>query len=369
MTDNNKYDIVSEEEISEGECTDAYFLRTEETIEHMGENPTVRAIVTQNQFSNGNYNIFTGVKDSANLLENTNVTVKSLPSGSFFDGGPVMILEGDYLDFARYETALLGFLSHHSGVANNAFEVRKSAPSKVVVSFGARHVHPSIGVVIERNSMIAGLDGFSLVAAENYIENFSASGTMPHALMLSVGEENKLKAWNSFNEVVGDREDTNVIILSDTFTDETVESLQAAELLGEDLDGVRLDTTGSRRGKFDHIIKEVKHKLEEKGHEDVDIFISGGLGPEEMKELRKHVDGFGIGGYISTADPLDFSLDIIQRKTDTGWETFSKRGKIPNMEPNSPNSMNKIIDNGEIVTEFGNVEDINNRVEKTYRKI
>ena len=101
----------------------------------------------------------------------------------------------------------------------------------------------------------------------------------------------------------------------------------AAELesiLGDRLDGVRIDTTGSRRGDFRHIIREVRWELDARGHEDVDVFVSGGLGPSELRELRDVADGFGVGGYISNADPVDFALDIVA----VDGEAVSKRGKL-----------------------------------------
>jgi len=141
---------------------------------------------------------------------------------------------------------------------------------------------------------------------------------------------------------VGD--DVPRTVLADTFTDEVDETLEAAEVLGDDLDAVRLDTTGSRRGDFEHIIKEVRYKLEEAGREDVDIFVSGGLGATEVADLREVVDGFGVGSAISNADPVDFSLDIVERE----GEPISKRGKLSGVKDVS---METYIDSGSIVQE------------------
>lgn len=43
-----------------------------------------------------------------------------------------------------------------------------------------------------------------------------------------------------------------------------------------------------------------------------------------MLDLRDDVDGFGIGGYVSNADPIDFVLDIVEIE---GIPT-AKRGKL-----------------------------------------
>ncbi|MFB6090274.1 MAG: nicotinate phosphoribosyltransferase [Halobellus sp.] len=316
-----EFDIVGPDAIREGRATDAYFDRTEETLRHAGRNPRVTAEITADQFPDGDYELLSGVKDVAALLEGRDVDVDAVPSGRLFDGGPVMRIEGDYLAFARLETSILGFLSHASGVATAALDVRRAAPDSLVLSFGARHVHPSMTAMVERSALVAGLDGFSHVAAGDVIGE-EAGGTMPHALVICFGRGNQEDAWTAFDEAVG--EDVPRVALCDTYSDETDEALRAATALGDRLDSVRLDTTGSRRGDFRHIIEEVRWTLDAHDHEDVGIFVSGGLGPAELRELRDVADGFGVGGYVSNADPVDFALDIVE----VDGEPAAKRGKL-----------------------------------------
>ena len=312
------FDIVPESAIVEGRATDAYFLRTEEALEYAGRNPEVVAEVTADQFATGDFEVFAGVKDAANLLADYDVDVDALPEGTHFDGGPVMRIEGPYLEFCRLETSLLGFLSHATGIATAAMEARRAAPDSSVLSFGARHVHPSIATVVERNALLAGLDGFSHVAAGDQLDR-TASGTMPHALMICFGPGNQEDAWRAFDEAVD--EDIPRIALCDTYDDEVDEAIRAAEL---GFDSVRLDTTGSRRGDFRHIIRETRWELDAEGHEDVEIFVSGGITPETIRELRDVADGFGVGSYISNADPVDFALDIVEIEGDPA----AKKGKL-----------------------------------------
>ena len=316
-----EFDIVGPDAIAEGSATDAYFDRTETTLRHAGRNPRVVAEVTADQFPDGDFELLAGVKDAAALLEGRDVDVDAIPPGRLFDGGPVMRIEGDYLEFARLETSLLGFLSHASGVATAALDVRRAAPESTVLSFGARHVHPSVAAMIERGALVAGLDGFSHVAAGKVLGR-EAGGTMPHALLICFGRGNQEQAWRAFDEAVD--EDVPRVALCDTYSDEADEALRAAEALGDRLDSVRLDTTGSRRGDFRHILREVRWTLDAHGHEDVDIFASGGLGPAELRDLRDVADGFGVGGYVSNADPVDFALDIVE----VDGEPAAKRGKL-----------------------------------------
>jgi nicotinate phosphoribosyltransferase len=315
------FDIVSPAAIREGRATDAYFDRTESTLRAVDRNPRVVAEVTADQFPDGEFELLAGIKDAAALLSDRKLDVTAMPPGRLFDGGPVLRIEGPYLEFARLETSLLGLLSHASGIATAALEVRRAAPDSSVLSFGARHVHPSIAAVVERSAVLAGLDGFSHVAAGEVIDR-EASGTMPHALVICFGAGNQEAAWRAFDETVDDS--VPRIALCDTFSDEKDEVIRAAETLGDRLDGVRIDTTGSRRGDFRHIIREVRWELDIRGREDVDIFVSGGLGPADLRELRDVADGFGVGGYISNADPIDFALDIVA----IDGEPISKRGKL-----------------------------------------
>ncbi len=320
-----EFDIVGGDAIRDGSATDAYFDRTEATLRHAGRNPRVVAEVTADQFPDGDYELLSGVRDAAALLEGRALDVDAVPPGRLFDGGPVLRVAGDYLEFARLETSLLGFLSHASGIATAALDVRRAAPASLVLSFGARHVHPSIAAVVERGALIAGLDGFSHVAGGEVLGR-EAGGTMPHALVICFGRGNQEAAWRAFDEAVGPA--VPRVALCDTFDDEADEALRAAEALGGRLDSVRLDTTGSRRGDFRHIIREVRWTLDAHGRDDVDVFVSGGLGPADLHELRDVAEGFGVGGYVSNADPVDFALDIVA----VDGEPTAKRGKLPGVK-------------------------------------
>ena len=359
-----EFDIVSPETIREGRATDAYFDRTMEALEYAGKNPDVVAEVTADQVPTGTWNLLAGLPDAASLLEGRAVDVDALPEGQLFDGGPVLRIEGPYREFCRLETALLGLLSHPTAVATRALEVRHAAPNSTVLSFGSRHLHPSLGAMVERAALLGGLDGFSNVAAEDTVGR-RAGGTMPHALMICFGRGEQEAAWRAFDEAVPD--DTPRIALVDTYSDEVDEALRAAEAV-DDLTGVRLDTTGSRRGDFRHIVREVRWTLDAHGHEDIDIFVSGGLGPEQLRGLRDVADGFGVGSFVSNADPLDFALDIVE----VDGEPAAKRGKLTGKKAvyrtadgghhigladrNAPDDaaelMEPLVRDGEVVREF-----------------
>jgi nicotinate phosphoribosyltransferase len=365
------FDIISPEAIREGRATDAYFDRTVTTLADADRDPYVVTEVTADQFPTGEFELLAGVKDAANLFAGTDVDIDALPEGQLFDGGPVMRIEGQYTEFGRYETALLGFLSHASGIATKALTARRAAPDSQLLSFGARHVHPSMGAVVERSALIAGFDGFSHVAAGEVIDR-EASGTMPHALVICFGPNEQEAAWKAFDKAVPS--DVPRIALCDTYSDETDEALRAARAI--DLDGVRLDTPSARRGNFRDIAREVRWRLDKEGFEDVDIVLSGGLGAEELRELRDVADSFGVGGYVSNADPVDFALDPVEVE----GKPAAKRGKLSGQKavyrtpdgqqhvlpadhaspPDGDALLEPLVRNGEIVREFS-IDDARNR--------
>ncbi|RLG46490.1 MAG: nicotinate phosphoribosyltransferase, partial [Thermoproteota archaeon] len=232
----------------------------------------------------------------------------AMPDGSIFRPGvPVMRVEGPYSEMGALETTFLGFLCSLSGVATAAARVKLAAGGKPVVNFGIRRAHPAISLAIERASIIGGVDGSSGILVEEI--GLKPVGTMPHALIIIFGDQ--VEAWRAFDEVLP--EEVPRIALVDTFSDEKTESLMAAEALGERLTGVRLDTPGSRRGRMEDIVREVRWELDLRGYRHVKIFVSGGLNEESVRRLSEAgADAFGVGTYICGAKPVDFGADVVE---------------------------------------------------------
>jgi len=313
-----KFSIVLEDEILEGKTTDVYFLRTEEVLRSKGVNPRVVAEVITTK---GEWGVLTGLEEVAQLLEGKNVDVYAMPEGTiFFPFEPVLHIEGPYLEFARYETPLLGFICHESGIATKAARIKKAAGDVPVISFGTRRQHPALAAMIERCAYLGGMDGVSCVVGAERI-GLKATGTMPHALIICFGEDRQKEAWKAFDEVIA--KDVPRICLCDTYYDEKKESIMAAEALGDSLRAVRLDTPTSRKGDFRRIIEEVRWELDIRGYKNVGIFISGGIDEEDVLALRDIVAGFGVGTSVANARCIDFALDIVERE----GEPCAKRGK------------------------------------------
>jgi nicotinate phosphoribosyltransferase len=313
------FHVASEEDIKAGKTTDVYFINTKRVLEEKGISKHVVAEVTASSLpANYAWGVLAGIEEAARLLEGYNLDVYAMPEGSiFYPLEPVMRIEGDYKEFAVLETPLLGLLCQASGIATKAARFRKLAGDKILLSFGVRRMHPAIAPMIDRAAYIGGCDGFSGIAAEKIIGE-KARGTMPHALIITVGDQ--VKAWHYFDEVV--EKDVPRIALVDTYCDEKQEAVLAAEAI-ENLYGVRLDTPSSRRGNMKRILEEVRWELNVRGYKHVKIFISGGVREENIRELSL-ADGFGVGTSISAAATIDFALDIVE----VNGKPAAKRGKF-----------------------------------------
>ena len=325
-----RFQIATEEEIKKGETTDVYFVRTNEILQKEGltEQRVVAEVTTGSLPRDWDWAVLAGVEEAVHLMEGISVDVESLPEGSIFRPKdhrgtrlPVMTLDGRYLDFSLYETPLLGLLCQASGMATMAARVRKGAgKDSTILSFGIRRAHPVLAPMIDRACYLGGFDAVSSIIGARLLD-LQPTGTMPHSLIVSIGDQ--VKAWKSFNKYMP--KDVPRIALVDTYYDEKTESIMAAEALGKDLYGVRLDTPGSRRGDFAEIIREVRWELDARGFDKVKIFVSGGLDEHSVgRYARAGADGFGVGSAVSSAPAVDFALDIVEIE----GRPVAKRGKL-----------------------------------------
>ncbi len=315
------FHIAGESEIRGGQTTDVYFRRTMEILRNKGWDARVIAEVSASSLPAGwRWAVLCGLEEVASLLKDRDLNVLAMREGTIFHPmEPVIRVEGMYSDFCELETPLLGLTCQASGIATAAARCKIAAGFKPVYSFGIRRMHPAVAPMIDRAAYLGGCDGFSGLGGER-LTGVPAVGTIPHALMILRGD--RKEAWRAFDEVV----DKGVprIMLVDTFSDEVVESLSAAQALGEALEAVRLDTPSSRRGDMRRIVQEVRWKLDVEGHSKVRIFVSGGLDEKQLAHLSDVADAFGVGTFISSGRTVDFALDLVE----VNGRRTSKRGKF-----------------------------------------
>jgi len=330
--DDRLFWVPTEREIKEATTTDVYFNYGTEALEYAGLNPKVTMeVYTRGTPFASNWAVVCGIYEVAKLLEGLPIDVDSMEEGQVFLTDPeqaiyepVLRITGRYCDFAKYENPILGFLCQSSGVCTKSARMVLAAEGKTMISFGTRRAHPSLAAMIERSSFIGGIDSVSNVLGAKLLKK-EASGTMPHAFILCIGDEER--AWKIFNKALPKK--VPRIALVDTFSDEKMAAIKALEVLGSDLYGVRLDTPSSRRGDLKKIVQEVRWELKIRGGEKVKIFVSGGLDEQEVLDLKQWVDGFGIGTSISTAPVIDFGGKIVSVEDEKGKQILrSKRGDL-----------------------------------------
>jgi len=312
---------ASHKEILNGKTTDIYFQRAEEILKKEKRNPVVTAEVYARKLpSNYKWAIFSGISEMVELFKGKKIDIQALPEGSvFFEKEPVLTIQGKYLDFAKFETPLLGYICQASGISTKASRCKIAAEGRTVLSFGARRMHPAITPVIDRYAYMGGIDGVSAVLSAEK-SNLDPKGTIPHSVIIIMGDT--LKAAIAYDNAIPGR--VPRIILVDTFGDEKTETIRLAEKLKHKLDAVRVDTPGSRRGNLSEIVREIREELDNRGFKNVGIFVSGGLDEFSLPELNPWVNGYGIGTSLSNAPTINFSLDIVEIE----GKLITKKGKI-----------------------------------------
>jgi len=315
------FHIYSEEKIKKAAITDIYFDRTVRIIKKKNLDKVVAAEVRARELPcSYPWAVLAGVEEVLKLIEGLPVKVWTMSEGTLFHPmEPVLLIEGRYSEFAAYETSLLGFLCQASGIATRAARCKKLSRGKSVYHFGARRMHPGITLMIDRASYIGGCDGVAVGESARFLGE-EPVGTVPHSLVLLVGDT--LKTMQLFHEVIEPA--VKRVALIDTLGDEKFEALRVAEVLGEDLFAVRVDTPPSRRGNILEILKEIRWELDLRGYHHVKLFVSGGIDEHKIQELSPVADAFGVGTWISNAPVVDFALDIVE----IDGRPIAKKGKL-----------------------------------------
>lgn len=316
----SKFHIATEEEILAGKVTDVYFERTRQILQAEDADKRVVAEFVVKSFPKDlQWGVFAGLEEAAEIFKTLPVKVRALPEGTIFRAEePVLVIEGNYLDFGSFETTILGLICQASGIATQAARCRLAAEHRPVISFGARRMHPAIAPMIERNAYIGGCDGVATIKSGELL-GIEPTGTMPHALILILGDT--LEALQAFDKHIDKK--VNRVCLIDTFTDEKFESIRIADAFGEKLFAIRLDTPGSRRGDLVKIMQEIRWELDLRGHKNVKLFVSGGLDSNTIRQYNEVADAYGVGTSLSAARVLDYSMDIVEIE----GKPLAKRGK------------------------------------------
>jgi nicotinate phosphoribosyltransferase len=319
--------------IRDGYYSDAYFVLTKQLLEDEGEHPHVTMQVFQKQTT-----ILGGIDEAIAILK--------LCSGRRVDGEwipgwddlvvhalhegervapreTVMTIEGDYSLFAHLETVYLGSLARRSLIARNVAEVVEAARGKQIFYFPARHDHWLVQTGDGWSAHVAGAIGVSTDAQASWWGG-RGIGTVPHGLIAAYGGDT-VRAARLFADRF--QADMNVTVLVDFENDSVRTALEVAEALGDQLWGVRLDTSELLvdRALFDEmgafkptgvnprLVEKVRGALDGAGFSKVKIVASGGFTAERIRAFEADaipVDAYGVGSSLIRGQN-DFTADVV----------------------------------------------------------
>jgi nicotinate phosphoribosyltransferase len=316
--------------IREGYYSDQYFNLTKELLEAEGRHPRVVVQVFQKQHS-----YLGGVDEAIAVLRECaghrdaeglwvggwhDLDVRALYEGDRIEPGePVMHIEGDYSLFAHLETVYLGCMARRTLVMRNVHEVVDAAGGKPIWFFPARHDHWLVQTGDGWAAHVAGAIGVSTDAQASWWGG-RGMGTVPHGLIAAYGGDT-VAAARAFADRYA--KDMTVTVLVDFENDSVRTALEVADALGDDLWGVRLDTSerledvalagSGQRGVQPALVERVRAALDAAGRPDVRIVVSGGFDVAKIRAFEAAgvpVDAYGVGSSLLRG-ANDFTADVV----------------------------------------------------------
>ncbi len=323
------------DKLRSGYYSDAYFTHTKALLEAEGHRPNVLMQVFQREAS-----VLGGVDEAVAILRGC--TGRCAPDGGWIDGWDeievralhegdeiapwetVMTIEGDYSLFAHLETVYLGCMARRTLVMRNVREVVEAARGRAILYFPARHDHWLVQTGDGWAAHVAGAIGVSTDAQASWWGGRGV-GTVPHALIAAYGGST-VAAAQAFARHFGDQ--MRITVLVDFENDSVRTALEVADALGDDLWGVRLDTSerladaglvarmgeeAAPRGVAPGLAELVRSGLDRAGHERVRIVASGGFDAERIRAFEAAgvpVDAYGVGSALIRGKN-DFTADIV----------------------------------------------------------
>jgi nicotinate phosphoribosyltransferase len=323
------------ERIREGYYSDMYFNLTKELLEWDERRPRVVMQAFQRRTSS-----LGGVDEAIAVLRQC--AGRRGDDGEWIDGWPelevralhegdeirpwepVLTIEGDYSLFAHLETVYLGCMARRTLIMRNVLEVVEAAGGKPIWYFPARHDHWLVQTGDGWAAHVAGAIGVSTNAQASWWGG-RGMGTVPHGLIAAYGGDTALAARRFADRYA---EEMNVTVLVDFENDSVRTALEVADALGDELWGVRLDTSDTlvdrslltTMGRFKptgvnaRLVENVRSALDAAGHERVKIVVSGGFTADRIREFEAAgipTDAYGVGSSLIRG-ANDFTADVVR---------------------------------------------------------
>ena len=334
MNETNKESFL-ERSLLVGENSEIYLHRALTVLRNEGLNPYVTYEIQAKDDG-----ILCGINQIIDILEHvlpeSDREVWSLSDSTEISKKEVVLrIKSKYSNFGLYETSMLGILSSCSGWATSANRCAIAAEGIPVVSFAARAVHPSVAAHVDYSAITGGCSAISSVIGGK-ITQTTPSGTMPHSLVLIMGDT--VRAALAFDRHI----EKNVprVVLVDTFKDEAEEALEVSRRLKGTLRGIRIETPIERGGITPHLVDEIRIKLDYENFEEIDIYVSGDLQPDDIRNFVKNgskVGGFAIDNYIARGSGITFAGDL----KEIDGKSIARRGRKPGITASS--RLNRVL--------------------------
>jgi nicotinate phosphoribosyltransferase len=322
------------EKIRSGYYSDSYFVLTKKLLEARRRHPRVTVQVFAKRPG-----LLGGVDEAVAVLR---LCSGGRDGGEWQDGWPglrvralhegdeiaadetAVLIEGDYTSFVHLETVYLGTMSRRSLVMSNVRRVVEAAHGKPILFFPARHDHWLVQTGDGWAAHVAGAIGVSTNAQASWWGG-RAVGTIPHSLIAVYGGDT-VAAARDYAEQFGS--EANIVVLVDFHNDSVADALAVADALGEDLWGVRLDTSerlvdrslqgeaggDGLTGVNPRLAEQVRAALDRAGHGEVKIVASGGFDAERIEAFERAgapVDAYGVGSALLRGS-FDFTADVVE---------------------------------------------------------
>jgi nicotinate phosphoribosyltransferase len=323
------------ERIREGYYSDMYFNLTKELLEWDEHHPRVVVQAFQKQHS-----VLGGIDEAIAVLRCC--SGRRAEDGAWVDGWdglevralhegdeiqpwePVLTIEGDYSLFSHLETVYLGCMARRTLIMRNVKEVVEAAGGKPIWYFPARHDHWRVQTGDGWAAHVAGAIGVSTDAQASWWGG-RGMGTVPHGLIAAYAGDTARAARRFADRYAAEM---NVTVLADFENDSVRTALEVADALGDDLWGVRLDTSETLvdrsllhdmgrykpTGVNERLVENVRNALDAAGHARVKIVVSGGFDAERIRAFEAAgipVDAYGVGSSLIRG-ANDFTADVVR---------------------------------------------------------
>ncbi|ARK31752.1 nicotinate phosphoribosyltransferase [Halalkalibacter krulwichiae] len=307
-----------DERVKEGWFSAVYFLKTREIVKNHRPNN----IVTM-QFFQKEHAVLCGTDEVIALIRTFAKNVDELEIRSLEDGDKikpfetVLTITGRYEDFGYLEGLIDGIFARRTSVATNVYNVAKAARhsgiQKPIIFMGDRDDH----FTQQAGDGYAAFIGGSKAQATHAMNEWwgkQGMGTMPHAL-IQLFRGDIVEATRAYQATFPEDE---LMALVDYNNDVITDALKVARQFGDELKGVRIDTSRTMvdqffcrnpevMGSFDPrganptLLFALRKALDKEGFQHVKIVATGGFNAERINEYEEAgvpVDIYGVGNSL-----------------------------------------------------------------------